>query len=145
MKSTRTCWDTAINLLTRREHSRTELTQKLKLRDFGSEEIEKTLYELEKLGLQSNARFAGSYMRMRRDKGFGPIKIKYELMEKGIDKDLIDEIVDENSEEWLECVKKTYHKKFGKTTPQDFQEKNKQINFLAYKGFSFEQIKKAFD
>jgi len=141
MKKSTTCHQTAVNLLTRREHSREELYQKLKIRNYCDDEIENTLNNLQNRNLQSNKRFAECYVRTRAEKGFGPLKIKFELIEKGIDRTLANEVVNVNSSCWIEYLIKTHHKKFGAIIPHDPKEKNKQINYLTYKGFNLDQIK----
>jgi len=81
---------------------------------------------------------------MRANKGFGPLRIKFELKERGVTEDIIDIILDEDSPKWLEFATKIHCKKFGESIPTDFEEQNKQIKFLIYKGFSFEQIRRIF-
>jgi regulatory protein len=85
MKKQKNAKDSALNLLARREHSRMELTQKLKLRNFSENEISQTIEQLTQQDLQSDKRFAECYMRSRAEKGFGPVRIKFELREKGVD------------------------------------------------------------
>ena len=54
----------AMDLLARREHSRRELISKLKVRGFEGEEVEAYLDRLAEKGLQSDHKFAESYIRM---------------------------------------------------------------------------------
>ncbi len=74
----------AMGLLSRREHSTYQLTQKLRKRDFGLDEIEAALDRLQRENLQSNSRFIESMVNSRVNAGLGPVKIKYELRQKGI-------------------------------------------------------------
>lgn len=66
-------------MLARREHSQLELTQKLTQKGFQERDIELLLEEFVQLGWQSDQRFAESYSRSRVHKGFGPVRIQYEL------------------------------------------------------------------
>ena len=79
----------AMNLLAYREHSRAELVAKLIGRSFDVSEIDAALDILENEHLLSDERFAQAYVRMRSRKGFGPIRIRQELQERGISRELI--------------------------------------------------------
>ena len=65
------CIATALRLLAIREHSRLELKNKLRKRDYTEEEIQSVLCELQEKNLQSNERFAEAYIHSRQQKGFG--------------------------------------------------------------------------
>lgn len=132
----------AMHLLARREHSRAELHKKLRLRKFSNQEITAALQALEKQGLQSDSRFVEAYATMRINKGYGPTRIRQELQLRGIEKNLINQfLVNFDESFWLAQIQKIQQKKFsGKEN-----ELSKEINFLQYRGFSSEQIKKALD
>lgn len=127
--------NSALNLLARREHSQQELRAKLLVREFAREEIEQVLQILKKENLQSDARFAESYARMRINRGYGPLRISQELQQRGINNDLIAENLAQDKEFWLEKMNEVKHKKFGSKIPKDFVEKAKQLRFLQYRGF----------
>ena len=61
-----------MDFLARREHSRLELYQKLKQRQFEPDVINSELNKLLDEGLQSDERFAEAFLRSRIDKGKGP-------------------------------------------------------------------------
>jgi regulatory protein len=67
----------AMDLLARREHSEHELRQKLKLREFDSDEITAAIDSLQRDNLLSDERFTESYVSQRFNAGFGPLKIRY--------------------------------------------------------------------
>jgi regulatory protein len=130
----------AVDLLSRREHSRTELIQKLTQRGFVNSDILAALDQLVAQGLQSDERFAGAFLRTRQSQGYGPVRIRLELQEKGIAPALIEQYIDESDEVWLVHVNAVYHKKYrGKSVPE-FAEQMKRKKFLAYRGFTHEQI-----
>ena len=68
-------------MLARREHSAFEIRRKLKLRDIDNDEIEQAVQRLQQEGLLSDERYAESYIHMRMNKGYGPLKIELELKE----------------------------------------------------------------
>ena len=76
-------YNKALDLLSRREHSRKELYLKLTKRFESKEDINLNLDRLEEKNLLSDSRFAEEYVQARRKKGFGPIKISAELEKRG--------------------------------------------------------------
>jgi regulatory protein len=131
----------AVNLLARREHSQQELCNKLKLRNFSDAEIKTILTALTKRGLQSDERFTESYIHMRANKGYGPLRIQMELQERGVAAEIISEYLNVGDPIWRERAVAVYQKKFGKKIPKDFSAQAKQMRFLQYRGFTLEQIK----
>ena len=134
----------AMDLLSRREHSRYELTQKLKQRDFEPDEIEAALDRLQQENLQSDSRFIESLVNSRVNAGFGPLKIKYELRQKGVEPESIDDYLYGLTVEWQELMAAQRNKKFGKDLPVVYQEKMKQARFLQNRGFSPESVMRLF-
>ena len=133
-----------LDLLALREHSKFELQRKLIAKGFAIDDVHKVLQDLERQGLQSDARFAESYIAMRRKRGFGPIRIKAELCERGVDKELGENFLAEYKSTWGEQVEVVRCKKFGKKNPRDLHEQAKQIRYLYYKGFDPSMIKGLF-
>ena len=131
----------ALNFLARREHTKLELQRKLIAKGFEVSEITNVIKELEKQGLQSDKRFTESYISMRAKHGFGPIRIKAELGERGIDQELIDQFLFSSDQATIEKVRS---KKFGKEIPTDLHDKTKQMRYLYYKGFDADLIRKVF-
>jgi len=130
----------AIHLLSLREHSRRELQQKLLLRDYVLADVLQVLDELAKKDLQSDERFAESYLHSRSSKGYGPERIRLELQHRGVDKVVIDNAIENAETDWTELAAKIYRRKFGETSPSSFQEKIKRQQFMRYRGFNFSDI-----
>ncbi len=130
-----------IRLLTRREHSQRELLDKLGLKGFDRSEIQLVIDMLIDEGWQSDERFAESYTRYRIRKGFGPVKIAYELRQRGIVGFNLDPVVLDLTGSWFNLVEQVYHKKFGDNKPSSEKEWLKQSRFLQQRGFTHELIK----
>lgn len=129
-------------MLARREHSATEIRQKLQQRDFSPDEIAGALVELQQGDWQSDERFAEAYIRGRRLKGFGPLRIAMELNERGVDESIISRCLHEDDDAWNESLRDEYQKKYKGAQAGDYQEKAKRMRFLQYRGFSPEQIRR---
>ena len=73
-----------MDFLSRREHSAKEIFQKLSYRVESQDMLLQAIDDLIEDGLLSDERFAESYFQSRKNKGFGPLRIKNELSQRGI-------------------------------------------------------------
>ena len=81
-----------------------------------------------------------SYIQYRERRGQGPLKIRAELRERGIDDTAIDGILEVYADQWRELAGQVREKKFGASLPVDFRERSRQMRFLQQRGFTAEQI-----
>jgi regulatory protein len=130
----------AVKLLSRREHSAFEIRDKLLKRDFNEEEITRAIAELEQGGWLSDERYAEAYIRMRQQKGYGPIRIAMELNERGVSENIIDEYLHQDDESWQHILQQQYSKKYRNKAIEDYSDKAKRIRFLQYRGFTLDAI-----
>ena len=129
-------YNKALDLVSRREHSRHELMQKLDKRyQETSPIIEEVLDKLEINKILDDERFAEMYLNSRARKGFGPKKIEMELNSRKVNSLFISNAI-EAYENWLENAQKVLQKKFKDQKPEDYQSKMKQKQFLFSRGFS---------
>lgn len=144
-----TARDDAIRLLARREYSRQELVERLKARGHGSGIISDTLSDLETQGLQSDERFAESFLRGRVQRGQGVVKMLADISQRGIDRSMASQALAQIERDlgidWEEQAREVLQRRFGE---EDFatlpvKEKGRRERFLASRGFTFEQVKKA--
>ncbi len=141
-KPIRSARNSAFDILARREHTRLELTRKLKAKDFTDSEIEEALDILTQEGLQSDERYTESYVNMRRNRGYGPLKIKLELQQRGVSAELVEAYVEFNDQSWLETARQAYDKKFGGKLLETAKERAKRMRFLQSRGFTGDIIQK---
>jgi regulatory protein len=129
-----------LEMLARREYSAWELQRKLAARRYQSHLIEAVLVELCRDNLQSDQRFTENYIRSRAERGFGPCRIAAELRERGVSKALIANCLEQEKGQWDNQVMKARNKRFGQAPPSSPKERERQIRFLQYRGFTREQI-----
>ena len=134
----------AMDLLARREHSEQELRQKLKTRAYDADAIDEVLQALKADRLQSDERFTESYVNHRFNAGVGPLKIRYELRQKGVSDGLVDVFLEPLSDQWDELMTRQRIRKFGAPIPDDYAERMKQARFLQNRGFSPESVMRLF-
>jgi regulatory protein len=128
----------AMDLLSRREHARRELKQKLKKRFQDEELIEQQLDRLSEENLQSDTRYAESFLRQRINRGQGPMRIRQEMRQKGISDSEIESAMAEEQPDWYALAEATYHRKFGALPPEEIKEKARRSRFMQYRGFALE-------
>lgn len=129
----------AINLLSRREYSLHELSQKLEPRSQNTDQVPAILDKLVAAGYQSDQRFAESFLRSRISRGLGPMRIERELKDKGIDSYLREQVFATDFD-WFQQAYEFGLKKSQSLNLTDYKEKQKLYRYLAYRGFSMDQI-----
>lgn len=144
----------AFYYLSVREHSISELRQKLLNKNQDSQKIENLLQEFSDKGYQSDYRTAFMLIREGIRKGRGRNRIKQDLLKRQIKMyENIDELIDlanEESEEfydfsnrdnkidWLRNAVEVRVKKYGNEIPKDQKDKARQLRFLQYRGYESE-------
>ena len=136
-------YNKALDILSRREHSIHELKLKLYKKFEEISEIEEVIIRLENNNLLNDFRFAETYARIRKRKGFGPNKIYYELTNKGIKESISNKIISAE-DSWEDAALKAFRKKYKDGISEDTKERLKQKNFLHNRGFSFKEIESVF-
>ncbi|HAU1190511.1 TPA: recombination regulator RecX [Legionella pneumophila] len=137
-------FDSALRLLSRREHSAMELCDKLKQKGFNLNDVQNALNECQRLGYQSDERYVESYIRARIHQGYGPLKIIQELKNKGVDPELIQSVLQEERDNWVDYALLAWEKKFKRQDDFSYSEMQKQQRFLLYRGFDRDVISKVF-
>lgn len=127
---------TAIRLLVGREHSRHELQQKLLQRFPGTLEVVcRVLDDLQRRRLLSDERFVEQYVGSRTRKGYGPLRIRSELEERGIEQALIDSWLDPADADWAQQLREVARHKFGDCPADSQKEQARRARYLQYRGY----------
>lgn len=135
-------FEKAVALLARREHSQKELVRKLSQKRYSATAISAVLEKLIKHDLQSDARFAESYVRMRRQAGFGPRRIAMELAERGVADALIAQCVNDEANDWDEQMMLAWRKRFDREHSLQSSSREKEYRFLLQRGYDSESIRR---
>lgn len=133
----------ALRFLSIRNHSYKELERKLIKKKFNREIVHKVLNELIELKYLNDYSFAEQFYTELKNKFFGPLKIKNEMIKRGIDREIVEEITrdyfnddDLQKQNILELLNKT---KFPKKISSK-QELQKIYNHLINRGFSHQPV-----
>lgn len=134
-----------VDLLSRREHSRWELQQKLLSCAASADDLHRVLDELAERGWQSDQRYVGSYIRTKTLRNIGPVRLFQELRQKGVAESLIREGLQESEVDWFEMACDAALKKANGLNLSEQKDKAKLYRFLAYRGFNTDQVQYALD
>ena len=136
-------YNKALDIISRREHSEKEIREKL-YKKFNDHKVsELVVTSLIEKGLVNDHRFAEMYIIVRKRKGFGPKKIAYELLAKGVSDDISSQALNEEGG-WRIAALNAFNKKYKNGIADNFKEMNKQKIFLQNRGFTFEEIDSVF-
>lgn len=130
----------AISLLSRREHSRSELRRKLAAHCEDAAELEQLLGWLESGGWLSQERFAESIVH-RRASRHGVRRIMHELRQHELPEDIIADVADQLRSTELERARAVWAKRFD-APPIDAKEYARQARYLAARGFSHDCLRR---
>ncbi len=133
----------AMDYLARREYGQRELEQKLIAAGFESVTVTTTVDKLTGEGLQDDRRFIENFVHSRINQGKGPIRVRQELGERGLNAGMIEAVLEDVAEDWNALARQVRDKKFGPGLPRDFKEKARQMRFLQYRGFDADHIQAA--
>ena len=95
----------AMDFLARREYGQSELTKKLIGKGFDPAVAEQAVLKLSSEGLQSDARFAESFVQSRINQGKGPVRIRLDLGQRGISDAAIENALDEADADWHQLAR----------------------------------------
>lgn len=138
-------WLLAIKLLAQREHGSQELLGKIEKRiELSATDSTQLIHDLQSSGYLSDLRYVDAMIRSGINRGRGPMKIQYDLRQKGVDDTLISDAMSEAGVDWTMLAAEQRKKKFGEDIPKDFKERARQSRFLAGRGFYLDSINAVF-
>ena len=139
--SVRRAYNYAVSLLSRRDHSEKELMNKLTQKGY-THGAEEAIAKLRDGGYVSDERFARLYVReLQTFKKYGKRRIEQELFRKGIDREIIREVLEEtdfDEDELVSLVERKYSRYLD-----DEKGVAKAINGLLRMGYSYGEIRNA--
>jgi regulatory protein len=124
----------ALGLLTRREHSRKELTRKLVSRGVDAAEVEAAVDKLAGAGWQDDRRFAESLVRSRAANGYGPLHIRAELGTHDLPAEVRQAALDEFEGDWTGIARDLVERRFARIEDPR-QRERKAADYLMRRGF----------
>ena len=131
----------ALQLLARREHTRIELAEKLRRKGFKEDSVTETLDALVNENLVSHRRFIEDYLTSRVHKGYGPNRIRLELLQKGLAKEEVDRGFANAGIDWIDRARHCYRRKYRDTEAEDVAQRMKRRQYLYRRGYPEDVIR----
>ncbi len=139
--------DSAVRLLTRRDHTRRELDLKLRQRGFAARDIASALARIDELGYLDDTRTAMAMADQLTGRGYGILRIRYTLEQKGVDEASIATALRACGDETAQVItaRRALEKKQHRLAREADPLKRRQIayRFLMGRGFSAMVIRRA--
>ena len=133
-------YDHAVSLLARRDYASGELARTLSKMTENREKIDKALSRLAECGYLDDNRLITHMIDKHVRKKHGPARIKQEIRQKGFSPELVEQMLEKVDVDWYAMARELKVSKFGDAVASEAKEKNKQIRYLQYKGFSMDMI-----
>jgi len=131
--------NTALRILTGRDHSKYELEQKLKQRGIAGQLLDNVISTCERYDYINDERTAQMYIRQLKRKGYGLKRIRYELKKKGLKGNRIHGILSGSLSEAdeRECAQRVLQKHLGRFEREkdSLKRRAKIYRFLYARGF----------
>jgi len=140
--------NSALNLLSFRMRSLSELKQRLLKKGYDVQDIEPLLEEFDAKNILNDSEFALAFSRDKiRSKGIGPSILRVELSNHHLPQNLVEDTVNRMYTEFPIDTLLGNHlkkKKICRNSQLQEREKNRIVNFLKRKGFSWDDISRVF-
>lgn len=133
--------NTAAAMLSRRPLSERMLLRKLREKEFSEDSAQYAAERMRLLGALDDTAYAELIVRSYRAKGCGKLRIRQELQQRGVPREVSQQVLEEFEPDW-DAMTALLHKKL-RGDVSDRTEVDKACAALQRKGFSFSQIRQA--
>jgi len=140
----------AYNFLSYKPRSIREVKNKLTYKKISPSSVEKIIEHLKEYQFLNDETYAKMYLEQKiASKSMGKTMVQYKMIDKGIDKEMISKVLDENypDEKQIEAGRKLMLKYFKKKqkTEDKYALKKKYYQYLLSRGFSYSIIEQILD
>jgi len=132
----------ALDALARRDYASEDLRRKLLEKGYDAVVVVPLLDALRAEKLLDDRRYAENFVAYHAARGQGPLRVRADLRRHGLEGPLVEECLDAFPE-WIVHLREARQKKFGAKLPSTYADKQRQLRFLGYRGFTSAQIRTA--
>ena len=130
----------AMHILERTDKTEAQLRRKLEESEYPKEAVESAIAYVTSYGYLDDRRYAEHYIEWKKQ-GKGKARLKMELVQKGIPREIIEEVLESTDfGETREMIRQIILKKRKTDIPMNEKEKQRLYGFLMRKGFSSSDI-----
>jgi regulatory protein len=136
----------ALKYLAHKPRTRDEVRKKLRDSGLEAESIERVLDRIAAMGLLDDAAYAHDYVKSRiNSRGYGPERIRRELIRRGVDSDLVEEALREELEGYdlLEVARSQANRRWEvlKREPDPLKRRRRLAGYLQRRGFDYDVVR----
>jgi regulatory protein len=132
----------ALDALARRDHGSGELARKLLAAGYDPGVVEALIERLRAEKLLNDRRFIENFIAYHAARGQGPVRVRAALHKQGLEGELVETCLAGHGD-WIVQLRKAREKKFGASPPTGYADRQRQMRFLGYRGFTSTQIRTA--
>ena len=130
----------AMHILERTDKTEAQLRKKLEESEYPKEAVESAIAYVTSYGYLDDRRYAKHYIEWKKQ-GKGKARLKMELAQKGISREIIEEVLESTDfGETREMIRQIILKKRKTNIPMNEKEKQRLYGFLMRKGFASSDI-----
>ena len=130
----------AMHILERTDKTEAQLRKKLEESEYPKEAVESAIAYVTSYGYLDDRRYAKHYIEWKKQ-GKGKARLKMELVQKGISREIIEEVLESTDfGETREMIRQIILKKRKTNIPMNEKEKQRLYGFLMRKGFASSDI-----
>lgn len=134
----------AVKYISYQPRTEKEVTEKLKECEYSDDIIFRVIETMKKYNYINDKEYAKNFLTSKLNlKGYGIFKISFDLKQKGISDDIINDIIENTELNENKRALEVLEKKLRGKKISDYKEKQKLYNFLLRRGFSYDVIKEA--
>lgn len=130
----------ALNWLSRRDYSESQLSQRLARQGGAADDIARVITWCKNGNYLNQQRYLDMLVRSRAAKGYGLNYILQECRQQHISKEQVLQCAAQLEIDWFAQARQLYQKKYGQSAVTDYKEKLKRMAYMQRRGFSNEQI-----
>jgi len=133
---------TALDFLARRDRASGDLHRKLVEKGYDPATAGAVIERLCIEKLVDDRRYAENFVSFHAARGQGPIRVRAELRQLGLEGEVVDAAVNAHPD-CMAQLRAAHQKKFGTQLPSLYADRQRQARFLGYRGFTGAQIRLA--
>ncbi|MEL7361576.1 MAG: RecX family transcriptional regulator [Bacteroidota bacterium] len=140
----------ALDYLSYKARTSTEVRRKLRDTGFSEDAVEEAVARMEELGYLDDEAYAKAYARGRfSGRGYGPQRIRTDLMKRGLDRRVIDAALEEFAEpdDLYEAALRHGQKRWDRlaSEPDARKRRKKTYDFLLRRGYGFDTARRVLE
>ena len=132
----------ALDALARRDYASGDLRRKLIDKGYDAAVVALLLDSLRAEKLLDDRRYMENFVGFHAARGQGPLRVRSELSRHGMEGQDVEEYIAAYPD-WPAHLRAARQKKFGTQLPKNYADRQRQAQFLSYRGFTSAQIRMA--